>query len=229
MGQSTKRTSEALSYLSVEDIIKIHDIVLTKYGGGEPGIYPTGRDTIKGIIDRMKTGFFGYQPFETLLQKVAFQFQSILQYHPFIDGLKRTGIYASLAFFLKNDYVFYSKGVDETVKFSIRVADEMAGMDANDALDEIVSWFKERVFPLKDEIKISNYAQHQHATFKCPKCAGESTTIDSPFCKDCGSQLISFKIIIDGVVVRKVIEFKRKIVPLSEIVPTQRPHIGLYK
>lgn len=229
MGQSTKRTSEALNYLSVEDIIKIHDIVLTKYGGGEPGIYPTGYDTIKGIIDRMKTGFFGYQPFETLLQKAAFQFQSILQYHPFIDGLKRTGIYVSLAFFLKNDYVFYSRGKNESIKFSIRVADEMAGMDANSAIDEIVSWFKERVFSLKDKTKILNYAQHQHATFKCPRCAGESATIDSPFCKDCGSQLISFFVVFDGGVVRKVIEFKRKITPSPKMFPTERHPIGLYK
>lgn len=201
-----------MKYLTADDIISIHDEVLRRFGGGERGIYPEGRGRLDSMLARMKEGFFGCQPFESLIQKAAFQFQSILQYHPFVDGMKRTGIYASISFLLLNDYVFFSKNKEEDVRFAIRVADELTQVDPTEALSEIVSWFENRVFYLFDKEHLLRYVMSSmKKLFICPRCRGNRITIESPFCKDCAEQLIKIDFIMDGIVLKRKIHLEREI------------------
>lgn len=198
-----------MKYLTVDNLIFIHDEVLKRYGGGAEGIYiPEGRGKLDSMLTRMKNGFFGHQPFETLLQKTAFQFQSILQYHPFVDGMKRTGIYSTISFLLMNDYYFESKSVEEDVKFAIYVADELTQKDPDIAIKEIVEWLKIRTFSIYDKERVIKFVHHNY-NFTCPRCKGDNISIISPFCKDCSLQLVGHDIFFNGIIMSRKFRLER--------------------
>jgi len=157
----------------------------------------------------MQTGFYKYQPFETLIQKTAFLFQSLLIYHPFVDGMKRTGIYSSLAFLLRNDYLLVSINVEDSVKFAIEVADKMSQMDPDESMNKIAGWFNERVIPIREKKVLFKYVCSKQGQFKCPRCANPEVTIANPRCRDCNLQLIKFNFNVDGIVEKRQLIYSR--------------------
>lgn len=203
MGRSITKASKKMKYLSPDDIVFIHDEVLRRYGGGEPGIYPNGLGKVESTLNRMSTDYFGHQPFETLIQKTAFLFQSLLIYHPFLDGMKRTGIFSSLAFLLKNDHLFVSKGVKDSVDFAIHVADDMVNLDPDDSLKIVTEWFGARVISLQNEAAILEHVASKGEHFKCPRCANDRMTVHDPKCHDCGLLLTRYNLTIDGIVLKR--------------------------
>ncbi len=183
---------------------------MKRYGGGEPGIYKEGRNKIDSMLDRMETGYFEYQPFDTLIKKTAFMFQSLLIYHPFVDGMKRTGIYSSLAFLLRNNHLLISNGVEESISFAISVADNMREKEPEQSLEEITKWFTDRAIPIADTPRIHSYLNSKGKRFTCPRCGNAEIKILSPYCRDCGLQLLSFDINIDGIVEARVLHYQRE-------------------
>jgi len=161
----------------------------------------------------MKTGYFDYQPFDTLIKKTAFMFQSLLIYHPFVDGMKRTGIYSSLAFLLRNEYLLISTSVEESVNFAISVADNMKELKPEESLELIIKWFNERAIALNETEKILNYLHTKGKRFTCPRCRNSDIAIKKPYCRDCGLQLTSFRINVDGIVETRELLFERKAEP----------------
>jgi death-on-curing protein len=191
----------------VDEIISIHEQMLLKFGGGEEGIFQDGHGKLDQMISRMKEPYYNHQPFDSLEKKVAFLFQSILQYHPFVDGTKRTGLYSAISFLLLNDYGLRSKKKEIEIRFAIRVADEMPQEDPDKSFDEIVGWFRERMFKINDVNEILRIYGNSNIT--CPVCASEHATLKRPFCRDCGSQLIRHRLEFDGIVIRRSIELSR--------------------
>jgi death-on-curing protein len=196
---------------------------MEKYGGGESGIYQDGPGKINSMIERMKTDYFGHQPFDSLVKKTAFMFQSLLIYHPFVDGLKRTGIYSSLAFLLKNKHLFISTDVEDSVNFAINVADNMRELDPDESLKIIIKWFQDRIIPLDDTDQILKHFKRKGKKFKCPRCSNTNISIDNPYCTDCGLELIGFSITIDGFVIKKDLRFERKPEIPPDLIRKQRP------
>lgn len=223
MGRGLTKTGQEIDYLTPDEIIEIHEVAMVRYGGGEPDIYKEGKGKIESMLERMKTSYFGHQPFDTLVKKTSFMFQSLLIYHPFVDGMKRTGIYSSLAFLLKNNYLLISTDVEDSVDFAIRVADEMRDSDPEDSLKEIDEWFRERIIALDDNDKILSHFQTKGKKFKCPRCSNTDVTINNPYCRDCGLQLTGFSIIIDGIVIQRDLGFERKPEPHPDLVRRERP------
>lgn len=202
---------ERIEYLTADEIITIHNVMIKDHGG-EPGIFPGRKGNIESMLSRMCDGFYSPDPpFKTLIEKVAFQFQSILQYHYFIDGTKRTGIMSSVAFLLKNDAVFYPISDKEAIDFAKRVADDLSqNEDKELAFDEIKKWFTDRVFSIRDSNKVISFLNSKGITFKCPRCRGENTSLSKPYCPDCGLQLIKISNDIDAIVVKKQVIFERQ-------------------
>lgn len=228
MGRGTTKTIKEIKYLTADEIILIHDNVLEQFGGGETGIYLNGKGKLESMISRMREGYFDYQPFDSLIQKTAFMFQSILIYHPFVDGMKRTGIFSSLAFLLRNDYLFTKKDVEEEIKFAVNVADNMVKKDSNESLDIICDWFHERIIPLDDKKSIIEHLTKAGTKFKCPRCGNTEVTLKNPSCRDCNAQLIEYKMEIDGIVEKKSIPLLMRDTKGRPLLTTKSKIRGLY-
>ncbi len=210
MGRGLTQASKEISYITPDEIIIIHDEVMKRFGGGESGILCGGEGKLDILVDRMKYRIFDHQPFDDIIKKTAFMFQSILIYHPFVDGMKRTGIYSSFAFLLKNKYLFISRGVDDSVDFAVSVAGDTINEKPEKSLAIIGDWFSDRIISLSDIDSVLAYAKKSRKKFKCPRCASEHVTVEQPFCYDCGLQLIDFTLHLDGIVHTESITFKRQ-------------------
>ena len=150
MGRSTTPAKQEIAYLSRDEIITIHNETMERFGGGETGIFQQGPDWIDSILMRMKESHFGYIPFDTLTKKTAFMFQALLIYHPFVDGMKRTGIFSCIAFLLRNGYLFISKDVEDSIQFAISVADKSEEEDPDSSIETISNWIAERMISFSD-------------------------------------------------------------------------------
>jgi len=127
-------------------------------------------------------------------------FQSILIYHAFIDGMKRTGIFTSLAFLLRNGYLFRSKSVEDSIEFAIHVADRSKSTEPELMLDEICDWFSDRITDINDDSAIIEWVVNSKQTFSCPRCGNLKITMGNPLCPDCAMQLTGYHTIIDAIV-----------------------------
>ena len=75
---------------------------------------------IDGSMERALTRVYGYEPFESIIDKAAALMFSINVFHPFTDGCKRTSILAVYFFLLFNGYLLTITDdiVDLTIKIS---------------------------------------------------------------------------------------------------------------
>ncbi|MBA3046155.1 MAG: hypothetical protein KKH41_01235 [Candidatus Thermoplasmatota archaeon] len=137
--------------------------------------------------------------------------------------MKRTGIYSTLTFLLRNDYLLISTSVDESVSFAISVADNMNELKPEESLEIIIKWFNERAIDLEDTEKIHTYLHKKGKRFTCPRCHNLDVTIVKPYCRDCGLQLTSFRIYIDGIVELRELFYQRKPEPDSNLSKNQPP------
>jgi death-on-curing protein len=107
-----------IEFLSLEDVLFIHEFQLKKYGGGS-GIRDEG--LLTSAIEMAASGFgdeyFHSFPFE---MAAAYLFHMV-QNHPFIDGNKRTG-FASAHTFLKFNGYELNFSEDEVYTLVIEVA-----------------------------------------------------------------------------------------------------------
>jgi len=201
----------------------IHDEMIKNFGGAT-GIFREGKGNIESMLTRMQEGVYSKEPtFKTLIEKVAFQFQSILQYHYFVDGTKRTGIMSSLAFLLKNNIMFFPKNDKEAIDFAKRVADELSQEEDKDwAYNEIKNWFSDRIFPIEDKDRLISYIGNKGIVFKCPRCKSESASLNKPYCPDCGLQLLVMSYDFNAIVLTRKVIFKREITRDIHDLPDQK-------
>jgi len=74
------------------EVLFFHTVVIQQYGGAEGVRDPAALDA---AIARPWTAFAGEEAFPTPFDKAAAICEAITNYHPFVDGNKRTGISAS--------------------------------------------------------------------------------------------------------------------------------------
>jgi len=100
-------------FLSVEEVIQIHDDLVSEYGGLH-GIRDMG--LLVSAIEMPKTSMFGEYLHESLFDKAAAYLFHIVCNRAFLDGNKRTGIAVTLIFLNQNGYV---------VKYNLAKLEEM--------------------------------------------------------------------------------------------------------
>ena len=82
-------------FLDLDDILEIHGEAVAKYGGS-PGVRDMG--LLQSALAAPQSGS-GDQYFHTTIHEMAAAYLfHLVQNHPFIDGNKRTGAMAALAF-----------------------------------------------------------------------------------------------------------------------------------
>lgn len=83
-------------YLSVNDLIRINQRMISKWGG-IAGV----RDEalLESAVNRPRTGYY-----RDVIEEAAALCESLLQNHPFLDGNKRTAVVATAVFLRWNGY-----------------------------------------------------------------------------------------------------------------------------
>lgn len=98
---SLKNEERTVRYLTLEQILFIHEDQIDRYGGSQ-GL----RDLalLESAVFRPQTTFGGFDLYRTLFDKAASLMHSLILNHPFIDGNKRTGMVSTFVFLELNGY-----------------------------------------------------------------------------------------------------------------------------
>lgn len=178
--------NKKIKWLTGTQVKKIHDDMIKTFGG-ELGISDESR--LDALIDRAKNSeIFGQDPYETVIHKAAFLMHSLLRYHQFIDGQKRTGISTAFVFLGLNGYTFWSRYPIEEFHYCIDVA------EGKYEVEEITEWISDRIAPSE----IADYSPSfiklffpytDSKSFRCTKChAFLSPRSFRIKCKRCGTE-----------------------------------------
>lgn len=121
-----------MKVFTVRQVLILHERMIQKYGGSS-GVRDMGM--LESAVGRPFATFGGEDLYPDIFMKAGAFIQSIVKNHPFIDGNKRTA-FAGVATFLMANGVIVSAGMDQVVKFMLKVANE------NISVDEIAGWLK---------------------------------------------------------------------------------------
>lgn len=91
----------AFEYLTVEDILTLHETIARAADSTEPGVRSHG--AIQYTVSTVREGHFGEGP-ETLHEIAAQYLRLLTANHPFVDGNKRTALLSAVAFYAVNGY-----------------------------------------------------------------------------------------------------------------------------
>lgn len=118
--------------IDIDEILELHDDIINTFGG----VY--GIKNESGLLSSIKRPFntaFGCETFPTLEEKISAIVHSIIYFHVFNDGNKRTGMYILFTLLDMNDiYVDYEQY--EVTNLAINIA------EGNYDVPEIAEWIK---------------------------------------------------------------------------------------
>lgn len=93
----------SLWYPSVEDVISIHEEIVSEYSVTSPGVQRRG--DIEFALHYIKEGSFETTP-ETIHEKAFHLLRLLVANHPFVDANKRTALNTTAVFYFLNGYRF---------------------------------------------------------------------------------------------------------------------------
>ena len=107
-----------MRYLSAQELLVIHSEIIDQTGGLH-GV----RDIclLQSIVEKPRARFDKKELYKGIFLKVAAYLQSLVQYHVFLDGNKRTAIGATARFLFLNGYELKATN-KEVENFVLRVA-----------------------------------------------------------------------------------------------------------
>ena len=122
--------SEALWYPSVDDVLAIHEAIVTEYPTTESGVRDRG--AIEFTIEYVESGTFDDVP-NTIHGKAFHLLRLLVADHPFVDGNKRTALNTVVAFYFLNGHRFsYDEGIRDVLK---RLASDEADVERQAVLE----------------------------------------------------------------------------------------------
>ena len=89
------------AYLGIDQVLFIHQSQIRRFGG------PKGlrdRGALQSAIARPQMTFGGEDLYPEIPDKVAALMHSLVMNHPFVDGNKRVGAHAAIAFLVANGF-----------------------------------------------------------------------------------------------------------------------------
>ena len=101
-----------VKYLTKEEIIKIHNEIIEKFGGTE-GLLNEGLLDI--VLEQTKIS-------KDIIQKSIILLFGIIQNHPFVDGNKRTALESFYTFLNYNSIIFKIKDINKAEEIILRIA-----------------------------------------------------------------------------------------------------------
>ena len=79
-----------IKYLTVEEVVIIHDLAIREYGGS-PEI--AGLERLESVVATPQQTMFGEDLYPDLFSKAAILIYLLIKNHPFVDGNKRHELY----------------------------------------------------------------------------------------------------------------------------------------
>lgn len=128
-----------MRFLSVEDIIRLHEQVI-KRSGGSFGIL--NQAALESAVSQPQQSFAGTDLYEGLVDKAAALAFFLALNHPFIDGNKRVAYTAMEVFLVLNGYEVVASVDDSESTF----LDLAAGRLTRQQLTE---WLRQRISPYR--------------------------------------------------------------------------------
>jgi death-on-curing protein len=121
-----------MKYLTSSELVAINKTVV-QLSGGSHGVRE--KNLLESIAVRPQSKFNGEELYPDIFTKAAVVFESLINFHVFVDGNKRTAL-ASLARFLHvNGYtLFYDQ--KEMVEFTLQIA------NTNPDIEDVAKWIK---------------------------------------------------------------------------------------
>jgi len=95
--------ADSLWYPTVEDILNIHEAIVSEYSETSSGVQSRG--DVEFALAYIEDGNFGSVP-ETIHEKAYHLLRLLVTNHPFVDGNKRTALNTVSVFYLLNGYRF---------------------------------------------------------------------------------------------------------------------------
>jgi death on curing protein len=118
--------------ISIADILEVHQFSINNYGGAE-GVRDIGG--LKSAIARPFQTFAGNYLYKTIFERAAALGESLIINHPFLDGNKRTGFIAMVAF-VEEEGNFLIASNEQAYNFTIKISTEEI------KFEQIVEWLK---------------------------------------------------------------------------------------
>ena len=121
-------------YLSVEQVLQIHEAQIERFGG------PAGLrdpDALESAVARPAMTFGGEDLYPDLLSKTGALMHSLVMNHAFVDGNKRIGVTAAELFLRLNGYRLEAENA-ELEELTMTVA--RGDLDA----EALAIWFRQR-------------------------------------------------------------------------------------
>ncbi len=129
--------SGELRYLTVEEVLLIHEHAIREFGGSAE-LANLGR--LEAALASPQQTMFGQDLYPDIYAKAAALIFGIIKNHPFMDGNKRTGLFALFEFLERHGRTIDTPA-DELYQFTIDVA--TSALDK----DEIAAWLRAHTAP----------------------------------------------------------------------------------
>jgi death-on-curing protein len=126
--------SKTVAFLSRDEVLEIHRVLLQRFGGPE-GVRDPG--LLESALYRPRTGYYA-----DLAEMAAALFESLIMNHPFVDGNKRVAFFATDVFLRLNGY---------KLEVDARKAHRfLIGLLENDRcdFDELLPWIRKHIVQL---------------------------------------------------------------------------------
>jgi death on curing protein len=133
---SEKRPAEPR--LTLEELVWLHAVAVNEFGGS-PGIRDRG--ILESALGRPLATFGGKNLYKTPFKRAAALAESIVLNHGFVDGNKRTGMYAMAAWLEREGYAIDAKR-GEPRDLAVSIANR------HFTIDGIAAWLHERSKPI---------------------------------------------------------------------------------
>lgn len=128
-----------MKYLTVKDVILLHNLAIDNFGGSH-GLADFG--LLESAVMRPQASFGGQDLYKTMFLKVAALLHSLLLNHMFVDGNKRTAMFAAMTFLELNDYAFNAPQ-KEVVRAALWIENKKP------SFEEIAAWLKKYTKKIK--------------------------------------------------------------------------------
>jgi death on curing protein len=130
-----------MKYLTVKDVLLLHDISIDKFGGSH-GLRDFG--LLESAVARPQSTFDGEDLYPDIFLKAGALVHSLLLNHQFVDGNKRTAMFSLMTFVELNGYKFIAKQ-KEIVDAALWIENKKP------TIEEIADWIKKHSKPISNQ------------------------------------------------------------------------------